>query len=167
MNRTDYYYVYGLERFCLEKLNCHEEDLKRLNEIYSVLAESANVNLSEPKNDLNKMLYETYKKISVAVANSMKDLTNEDELEVLIHNDFKYYKMEESLKSDLLKKAEEIENSEPNCSDLSKPRFNNYIDDYIVYEFDFDNKIKDIRDFIIQDLIQRNLIKLGEEINKK
>ena len=153
-------YEDSLEYFVIDVLHCSLDDLKLLEQVYSPLAEMCHVDVTHSLTDLNEMMKLTYGAISYTIGELIENIASGDEIEVVDKEGYGWvtYKIEGNLKKDLLKVAKHLQESNPDISNLRKPKFNNILDD-LEYTIDFDETPETNRDYVIQYIFDNDIVR--------
>ena len=160
----DNMYVDALERFCIDKLNCTLEDLEKLKEVYSYLAEDF-LTSEILKGNLNQILTKVYKEVSLHIGLYLENNYSVGTyIEVTDKQGTRFvgYELNEQSISDLKKVINELKNCNPDCKNLQKTKFNNYLDKTI----DFYELVNTNADYLIQYLVDADIINPGNEVDE-
>ena len=139
------------ELYIMEKLNCGSADLCMLDELYSTLGEAC-VDAEEvvkEADDLNYLLGTLYRAITDAVAYEVEEIAKTEEgVQVCIKEngeikEFKYLLMTDSIKEQLLKKVEEMQDTYPFCNCLDT-HFQNDLDQTVDWEASVRSNAEDL-----------------------
>lgn len=129
------------ELYTMEKLNCGSADLYMLDNLYSTLGEEC-VDVEEvvrEADDLNYLLNDLYKGVTDTVAYEVGEIAKTEEgIQVSVKEngeikEFKYLLMTDSVREQLLKKVEEMEDTYPYCNSLDT-HFQNDLDQTVDWE---------------------------------
>ena len=156
-------YEDALERFCIDKLHCSLEELEKLEEVYSYLAEDY-VTEDMLKGNLNQILEKVYKAVSFQIGQALENrycVGTYIEVTDKEGTRFVGYELNEQSISDLKKVIESLKECKPDCKNLSKTKFNNYLDETIA----FDELVDTNAEYLIQYLIDKDIINPGDEVS--
>lgn len=156
-------YVDALERYCIDKLHCTLEELEKLKEVYSYLAEDY-ITDDILKGTLNEVLDKVYREVSLHLALYIEfhySVSTYIEVTDKEGTRFVGYELNEKSISDLKEVITKLKNCTPSCEDLSKAKFNNYLDETV----DFYEDLSANAQYLIQYLIDEDIINPGEEVD--
>ena len=160
-------YVKCLEYFCAWKLHCYVEDLEELSKVYSKLAESVNFELKEDDKYLDDILFSLLRKIVLQVCNNIYNICENEEIVEYVdtNNNVRMYKVEGTLKEDLLSVAEKIAKADPFI--LSDDPYGTSFDSILDKTIDYDSDIECNIDYLIKYLLKNNLVRVGEKCKEE
>jgi hypothetical protein len=139
------------ELYIMEKLNCGSADLCMLDNLYSTLGEACvdTEEIVKEADDLNYLLDTLYRTITDAVAYEVEEIANTEEgVQVSVKEngeikEFKYLLMTDSIREQLLKKVEEMQDTYPFCNYLDT-HFQNDLDQTVDWEASVRSNAEDL-----------------------
>ena len=132
------------ELYAMDKLNCGSADLCMLDNLYSTLGEACVntdviIRIIREADNLNDLLDFLYRGVTDTIAYEVEDIAKTEEgIQVSVKEngeikEFKYLLMTDSIKEQLLKKVEEMQDTYPYCNYLDT-HFQNDLDQTVDWE---------------------------------